>query len=483
MSLTIIGLGPGAVDDLSLRAWRTLEHAATVFLRTERHPCVPHLPQSATYESFDTLYENAATFDDVYSEITSRLLERAKNEPVVYAVPGDPLVGESTATRLLDAAQSAGIDVQIINGISFIEPMLSHLGVDALDGLQIFDALEIAARYHPPLNPAFPALLAQVYSRQVASDVKLTLMNQYPDEFEVMLIHGAGTDDATIERVPLYEIDRSDDIAHLTSLYVPACGEYTSFESFQDVIAHLRSPQGCPWDRKQTHESLRPYLIEEAYEVLEAIDNEDRDALPGELGDLLLQIVLHTQIATEYGDFYMTDVLDTVNRKMVRRHPHVWGDVDVAGDAEKVVTNWDAIKQQEKAARGDEKASLLGDIAPGPSLWVAHKYQHKAAKVGFDWPDVSGVEDKVREELDEIFAEDNPQKKADEIADLMFVLVNWLRWLGVDDPESQMRAVNAKFARRFHYIEQHAQKPLDEMTLDEMDALWNEAKAGETGDS
>jgi tetrapyrrole methylase family protein/MazG family protein len=403
---------------------------------------------------------------------------------VIYAVPGDPLVGESTATRLLEAAESAGIPVQIINGISFIEPMLARLGLDALDGLQIFDALEIASRYHPPLNPAYPALLAQVYSRRVASDVKLTLMNQYPDEFDVMLIHGAGTDAATLERVPLYEIDRSDDIAHLTSLYVPVCGEYTSFESFQDVIAHLRSPQGCPWDRKQTHASLRPYLIEEAYEVLEAIDREDWDALPGELGDLLLQIVLHTQIATEYGEFYMTDVLDTVNRKMVRRHPHVWGDVDVEGDADQVVTNWDAIKQQEKATQNDSEnddsaPSLLGDVPPGPSLWVAHKYQHKAAKVGFDWPDISGVEEKVREELNEIFAEDDPQKKAAEIADLMFVLVNWLRWLDVDDPESQMRAVNTKFARRFRYIEQHAPQPLDEMTLEEMDALWDEAKSQE----
>ena len=415
MSLTIIGLGPGAVDDLSLRAWRTLEAAATVYLRTERHPCVPHLPQSATYESFDALYENAATFADVYREITARLIDRAASEDVVYAVPGDPLVGESTATRLLEAADSAGIDVQVIHGISFIEPMLARLGLDALDGLHIFDALDIAARYHPPLNPAYPALLAQVYSRRVASDVKLTLMNQYPDDFEVVLIHGAGTDEALVERLPLYEIDRSNNIAHLTSLYVPACGEYTSFESFQNVIAHLRSPQGCPWDRKQTHASLRPYLIEEAYEVLEAIDNEDWDALPGELGDLLLQIVLHTQIAIEYGEFHMTDVLDTVNRKMVRRHPHVWGDVDVNGDAEQVVTNWDAIKQQEKAAQGDSSdatPSILGDVPPGPSLWVAHKYQHQAAKVGFDWPDVSGVEDKVREELNEIMAEDDPQKKS-----------------------------------------------------------------------
>src|SRR5690606_28381755 len=134
--------------------------------------------------------------------------------------------------------------VKIINGISFIEPMLAQIGIDALDGLQIFDGLEIAAMHHPPLNPEYPALIGQVYSREVASDIKLVLMNQYPDEFEVTLIHGAGTGEQSIETVSLYEIDRSDNINHLTSLYLPILGEYTSFEAFQEIIAHLRAPEG-----------------------------------------------------------------------------------------------------------------------------------------------------------------------------------------------------------------------------------------------
>ena len=482
MTITIIGLGPGAVDDLSLKAWRTLENSAKVYLRTERHPCVPYLPQNTTYQSFDTLYESVEAFEDVYARITETLIEAAKAGEVVYAVPGDPLVGESTTTRILAAAKEQNITVNIVNGISFIEPMLTYLGIDALDGLQILDGLDIAAMHHPPLNPEYPTLVAQVYSRTVASDIKLTLMNQYPDEFEVTLIHGAGTDEQIVETVPLYEIDRSENINHLTSLYLPAAGQYTSFESFQEVIAHLRAPEGCPWDRKQTHESLRPFLIEEAYEVLEAIDNEDWDALVGELGDLLLQIVLHTQIATEDGEFYMKDVLEYVNRKMIRRHPHVWGTVDVAGNADTVVANWEEIKKQEKSANGDKRESLLDSVTKGaPSLMVAFKYQAKAAKVGFDWADVSGVEAKVREELGEILAETDPHLQAHEIADLMFVLVNWLRWLGVEDVESLMREHNAKFYRRFTYIEEHAPKPLAEMTLDEMDALWNEAKKLEKG--
>ncbi len=478
MTITIVGLGPGSVDDLSLRAWRTLEAAQTVYLRTERHPCVPHLPQTPTYHSFDSVYETTEVFEDVYRQITERLLKAAQTGDVVYAVPGDPFVGESTTQHLLSAAQAGAVAVEIVSGISFVEPSLRALGVDALDGLQILDGLTVAAMHHPPLNPQYPALLGQVYSRQVANDIKLTLMNQYPDDFPVTLLHGAGTDDAHLESVPLYEIDRSEYIQHLTSLYVPALGEYSSFESFQEVIAHLRAPEGCPWDRKQTHESLRPYLIEEAYEVLEAIDEGDWEALAGELGDLLLQIVLHTQIATEYGEFYMGDVLEHVNRKMIRRHPHVWGTVDVEGDADRVLVNWEEIKKREKAANGEApRQSLLDGVPRGaPALMVAYKYTHKAAKVGFDWPDPGGVEDKVREELDEILAEADPQAKAAEIADLMFVLVNWLRWLGVDDPESLMRGVNAKFRRRFEYIEQHAPRDLSEMTLEEMDALWDAAK-------
>lgn len=475
MTLTILGLGPGAVDDLSLRAWRTLEQAKHVYLRTERHPCVPHLPQNATYHSFDALYNHAGSFADVYDQITTQVIAAAQRGATVYAVPGDPLVGEATTGRLQAAAEQHNIPVTIVNGISFIEPMLVHAGIDALDGLQILDGITVGNMHHPPLNPEYPAFLAQVYSRDVASDVKLTLMNQYPDEFEVTLIHGAGTDDVTLEKVPLFEIDRSDQIAHLTSLYVPALGEYTSFERFQEIIAHLRAPEGCPWDREQTHESLRPFLIEESYEVLEAIDEGDWDGLKGELGDLLLQIMLHTQIATEYGEFYMSDVLEYVNRKMIRRHPHVWGDVE-ADDPQRVTLNWEKIKQTER--QGEERKSMLDGIPKGtPALLVAHKYTRIAAKVGFDWPDMGGVLDKVREELAEIEAESDPEAKATEIADLIFVLVNWLRWLGVDDPESALRETNAKFYKRFHYIETHAEKDLTEMTLEEMDALWDAAKA------
>lgn len=477
MTLTIIGLGPAHIDDLTRRAWHIIEAAPVVYLRTAQHPCVPDLP--AVCVSFDEVYESIPDFAAVYEEIVARVLDKARAGDVVYAVPGDPLVAESTVIKLLARAKAENIPVEIVSGISFVEPALKLLGIDALDGLQLLDAISIANMHHPPVNPDMPALLGQVYSRNLASNLKLTLMNQYPDDFEVTLIHAAGTPDAITETLPLYEIDRSEHIKHLTALYLPALGGMSSFEQFQEVIAHLRAPEGCPWDRKQTHLSLRKYLLEETHEVLEALDAEDPDALVEELGDLLLQIVLHAQIATDDGEFRMADVIRAVNAKMIHRHPHVWGDVTVA-DADNVVTNWEALKQQEQAAGGKPKReSKLDGVPKGlPALLQAHEYQDKAAKLGFDWWQIDSVIDKVREEFDEVINAENDAHRAEEMGDLLFVIVNWARWLKIE-PETALRQANAKFYRRFHYIEQAVAaqgKPMTDYTLPELDAFWDEAK-------
>jgi tetrapyrrole methylase family protein/MazG family protein len=478
MPLTIIGLGPGDPDDITRRAWRIMENAAALYLRTSRHPCVPSLPN--TYESFDHLYEKHEAFEDVYTAITSTLLDAAKSSDVVYAVPGDPFIAESTVVQLLDGAKTQGIAVTVVNGVSFIEPTCAALGIDALDGLQLVDALAVAAAHHPPLNPDLPALLAQVYSREVASNVKLTLMNQYPDDFAVTLVHSAGADGLT-ETLPLYEIDRSEHINHLTTLYVPAEGERVSFQALQEIIAHLRAPEGCPWDREQTHESLRPFLMEESYEVLDALNRGDTDHLAEEMGDLLLQIVLHTQIAIEDGEFHMTDVMRHINEKMIRRHPHVWGDVD-ADNPDKVVANWEQIKQQEKAAKGDSDngfVSVLDDVpASFSALMRAQKYAVRASKQGFDYADMDGVIRKIHEELAELAAETEPERIEDEAGDVLFAVVDLLRWLDVES-EVALQRTNDKFAKRFRHVEQRVHeggRTMRDYTLDELDVFWQEAK-------
>ncbi len=483
MGVLIVGLGPGEPGCITRAAWDALASAEEVFLRTRVHPSVPHLPVGPVYHSFDELYQHAADFGSVYDGIVARLLDRAMGgAPVVYAVPGDPGVAEGTVTRLREACAQRGVAFKVLHGVSCIEPALAALGHDAAAGCQILDATDVAIAWHPPINPDRPALILQLYSRRLASDVKLTLMNQYPDELPVALIHAAGTPEQRVDHLPLYEIDRRDEVAHLTTLYVPPCdvrpGAVTSLEGFQQTIAQLRSPVGCPWDREQTHQSLRPYLLEETYEVLEALDADDSALLAEELGDLLLQIVLHAQIAVDDGEFHMTDVIRQIDAKIKRRHPHVWGDAAVSGPAA-VVANWHVIKANERAEKGSAARSLLDGVpAALPALAQAHQYDQRARRVGFDWPSVQGVIAKLHEEIAEIQAAVSDEERFDEIGDLLLTAAVWARWLNVN-PEDALRAANRRFRERFVYIEtrlQAAGRPWESVSAQEMLDLWEEAK-------
>jgi tetrapyrrole methylase family protein/MazG family protein len=387
-------------------------------------------------------------------------------------------VGEATVKHIVARAEETGLPVRVVEGLSFVEPTLTALQVDALAGLQLYDAVELAVRHHPPLNPDLPALVGQLYSRALAADVKLTLMNQYPDDHEVALVHAAGTSDQRVVRLPLYELDRQESVAHLTALYVPPLPGVTGFEGLQDTVAHLRAPDGCPWDREQTHESLRRGVLEEAYEVVAAIDAGDVGALQEELGDFLLQVLLQVQIATEEGEFKMVDVVSGIDAKLKHRHPHVWGGRTVAGTGE-VLRRWEELKREEKG-QAEAHSTLDGVPVALPAVQQADTYSRRAARVGFDWSDPSGVAAKVREEIVEVEAATTPQEREAEIGDLLFAVVNWARWLGVD-PETALRKATARFGRRFRGVERVVrERGLDmaTMTIDELEALWQEVKAG-----
>jgi len=482
-AITIVGLGPGDPALLTREAWDILASAPEVYLRTSRHPAVAGLPVGLKMISFDHLYVRMRDFAAVYEAIASEILRLGRRpEGVVYAVPGHPLVGEASVTRILERAKTAGLAVRLVAGLSFVEPVLAALGLDALDGLQIVDAIELASRVHPPLNPDMPALIAQLYNRALAADVKLTLMNAYPPDHPLALVHAASSQHERVEHLPLFELDRQDSIADLTTLYVPPLPVASGFETFQNTVARLRAPDGCPWDREQTHQSLRPALLEETYEVLAALDAEDMPALREELGDLLLHIVMQSQMATEEGSFSMAEVIAGINAKLVRRHPHVFSGLQVSGVAE-VLENWEAIKHAEKST-GDisgsaEAGSALAGVPPVlPALAQAQTYQRKAARVGFDWPDIGGVVDKVYEELAEARAAVTAEERTAELGDLLFAVVNWARWLDVD-AETALRQANARFARRFTAVEAQARAQgidMRQMGLAELDALWEAAK-------
>ncbi|MEX1143642.1 MAG: nucleoside triphosphate pyrophosphohydrolase [Anaerolineales bacterium] len=477
--IILLGLGPGNPNQLTREAWDLLNSAEEIFLRTSQHPVVAAFPATINVNSFDELYESEESVEQVYSQIVERVLELGRRpRGAVYAVPGHPFVAEATSPEIARRARAEGLPLRVVQGLSFLEPMLAALGADLLPQTAVVDALDLIALHHPLFPPHAAALVAQVYSKQVAGELKITLMAQYPDDHQVRLVHAAGTDTELVENLPLHEIDQSAHIGMLSALYVPALGEHTSLEEFQELIAHLRAPEGCPWDREQTHLSLRRNLIEETYEVVDALDAEDPIAMQEEFGDLLAQIVLHAQIAAEDGEFRMADVIHGITTKLISRHPHVFGDLKLK-DADAVIANWEHIKADERQASGELRGVLDGVAAALPALGQAEAYTARAARVGFEWPNIEGVLGDVAEEIGELQKAETPEERASEYGDLLFALVNLARWLKVD-PEAALRGANARFKRRFAYVEAGARSQgrlLKHMTLEEMDALWDEGKA------
>jgi tetrapyrrole methylase family protein/MazG family protein len=351
-----------------------------------------------------------------------------------------------------------------------IDPVLRALDLADADGVQIVDGAGLSALHHPPFTPDVPVV---IFAPDCAR-LQPVLLNQYPAAHPLKIVREGEDSPADLTLDALHQVA----LPVPTALYVPPLPQPGSFERFQETIAHLRAPEGCPWDRKQTHQSLRPYLLEETYEVLDALDSGDLDALREELGDLLLQIVLHSQIAVDDGEFRMADIIAAIDEKIIRRHPHVWGSVDVQNDQD-VKVNWDKLKQAEKQVHENRQSRLDGVPKSLPALSQAFSYQDRAARVRFDWETIEPVIAKVHEEIAEINAAEDAADRESEVGDLLFAVVNWARWLGID-PESALRETNHRFYRRFHYIEQQAaaqDRPVDQLSLAEMDALWEAAKA------
>lgn len=485
MAITIVGLGPGDASLITRQAWHLLTSVSEVWVRTSRHPAVAELPPAVTIHSFDPVYDQAGDFGAVYAAIAAAVVERGRSADVVYAVPGDPSVGEATVQAILADAHAEGLAVRSVAGLSFLEPVLAAVGADALDGLQVFDAIAVGSYLYPPLNPDVAVLLGQLYSRALANDVKLALLAIYPPEMTVTLVHHAGQADQLLEAVPLHAVDHSDHIDHLTALYIPALPVKAGLPTLAETVAVLRSPEGCPWDQEQTPQSMRAGFLEEAYEVLDALDADDTENLREELGDLLYHIVMQAQMAAEADEFTLTDVVAGIEAKLKRRHPHVWGDWEVS-DTAQVLRNWETLKQQEKAGRPEAPVSALDNIpAALPALVRSQKIQAKVGKQGFDWPAIDGVYDKIIEEIDEVRKAKDASERTAELGDLLFAVVNLARWLDVD-AEAALREANNRFDRRYRLVEGLAAErglTLAALDINELEALWQEAKATVAGNA
>lgn len=480
-SIEILGLGAGDLEQLPFGVYKKLKSAKHVYLRTKEHPVVDELVhEGLNYTSFDSIYEKHDQFEEVYQEIVQTLLQKANGEQVTYVVPGHPLVAERTVQLLLEYGPKDDIDIIIGGGQSFVDALFQSLKIDPVDGFQLLDGTSLHSNQ---LQIDQHMFISQVYDQFVASNIKLTLMERLPDDYEVVIVSAAGSSNERLERVPLYELDRKVTLDNLTSVYVPPVQDeqilLKNFSKLQEIIAVLRGPNGCPWDKEQTHESLKKYLIEETYEVIEAIDSGDIDHLVEELGDVLLQVMLHAQIGEDEGYFAIDDVIEALSTKMIRRHPHVFGN-RVVEDSEEVLRNWQEIKKQEK---GETETSLLDGISMSmPNLLRAYEIQKKAAKVGFDWQEITPALEKVKEELEEF---ENEIKTASllnakkEFGDILFAFVNVARFLKIH-PEEALFETNEKFIRRFGYIEEkvkNSEKPIEDHSLEELDRFWDEAKS------
>jgi tetrapyrrole methylase family protein/MazG family protein len=374
--IKVVGLGPGSIESITLGTLNLLEGSKNIFLRTKKHPTVKFLiDKGIQFETYDNQYESNENFDEVYKNIAEDIIEKHKTFGyVVYVVPGHPLVAEKSVSNILKLSKDKNIEVEVLPAVSFIDAVMEALKIDPVEGIKIIDAFDMKNQI---FDKRIGTIITQVYNKFIASEVKLFLLEYYKADTEIYFVRAAGVkNEEKIKRIPLYELDRQEDIDYLTSIFIPKDINNTKdFNDLIDIIEVLRSKDGCPWDREQNHDSLKRCLIEESYEVIEAIENEDEDLLIEELGDVLLQVVFHAQIGREEGYFNINDVIIGICNKMINRHPHVFGEV-VAKNSEEVINNWDKIKYKEQGL--NSYTDNLKHVAKTlPALIRAEKVQKK----------------------------------------------------------------------------------------------------------
>jgi tetrapyrrole methylase family protein/MazG family protein len=473
-TVQIIGLGAGTVEDLTVKAHNALRENIPTFARTDRHPIIGELRKEIPIKSFDDYFEKYESFDVVYEKITESVAELAKQHGKInYCTAGSPYYGDIVTKKLIDEYKDE-INIIIIDGMSFLDKCIKLSGHSDYKSIAVLDCLE-ADEFSFDINSF--NIVTQVYDEEIASGLKLKLMEIYPDTSGVLIIDVL---EENVKKIPLYLLDQEKKYGFSTYICILPIeiskNTVYNVNNLCRIVKVLRGPDGCPWDKKQTHNSIRQHVIEEAYEVVDAIDNDDIDNLVEELGDLLFQVVFHAELGSEEGYFNINDVLTNVCKKMYSRHPHVFGDVK-ADNADEALKSWESSKQKEKNLNTytDNLKNVPKALSP---LSRSYKIQKRAAEVGFDWPDVEGAILKIKEELLEFIVEydkNDSDKMEAEFGDLLFALVNMARFLKINPDVALNRTIN-KFIDRFEYIEKNSTKDLKHMTLTEMDELWEKSK-------
>ena len=471
--IKIVGLGPGNLEKLTIEVFNILKESKKIYCRTEEHPIIENMKKEGKMiKSYNYLYEKSGDFDQVYREISNDLVKIATYEEVVFVVPGNPLVLEKCVYNLIEKCIEKNIDYKVYSGISMISDTMERLKVDPSYGVKIIDAFDIKSEI---LDKRTNILITQIYNKFIASEVKIKLSSYYGDEKKVIYCKR----DEIIE-INLYELDRRGDMDSYTSVFITRDLDVNKdIYDLVELVDILRGENGCPWDKEQTHESIKQCMLEESYEVVDAIENDDVDNLLEELGDVLFQVVFHASIEKDGGVFNFNDVTKGVYDKMYYRHPHVFKELDIKDTAE-VLVSWDKLKNKEKKYKN--KADELEGVAKAlPALIRASKVQSKMAKVGFDFKDIEEAKSKLLEQIKEtldVYKSGNVERITNEVGDLIFFAVNIARFLGVDSEEALKKSTN-KFVKRCKYIEEKSRKKgknMEETCIEEMNYLWESAK-------
>ena len=455
--------------------------------------------------TFDYLYDTNNSFSDVYRQIVETLVREScslpEGEGIAYAVPGSPMVAEKSVELLMVDDR---VDIEIVPAMSFIDLAWERLRLDPVtSGVLLVDGTQFATK---AAGEHGPILVSQCWSSEILSQIKLSVdLAGLPVEDGIVVLQRLGCDNEAVFEIDWNDLDRKVVPDHMTSLFIREIGSPVGREMFELIELARTLRQRCPWDRKQTHESLTKHLIEEAYEVVDAISELPRGAQVGdqgqnravaiqigdsgfehlkeELGDLLFQVIFHAILASEEGHFDLGDVAQNTTRKLIGRHPHVFGNV-VAETAEEVVSNWEQIKKVEKG-----RSSIMDGITGSlPSLTLAYKIQKKAASVGFDWDDIQGPRQKISEELEEFdeaisFSPGASIRPSEELGDLLFSVVNLARHAGID-PENALRRASSEFCERFQEMEiavESRGEDLRKIGAEDLDLIWEEVKSRRRG--
>lgn len=474
--LTITGLGvfPG---QLAPEAKASVDGASFVVFQTRRSPL---FEEGRGWTSCDDLYDSCGDFDELNRAVAARLAGLCERGRTAFCMPGTPL-GKAMTLEITKECRARGIPYSIIPGISYADAALASSGLCFEVPAVSMDAIDAEGA---KIDPEKPLVVCEIDSPLFAGAVKLALLEYYPDEWQITLAVPEGNS-FSCARIPLFELDRQRRacFSGAACVILPPLRfldmERRGVSQIQALVRLLRAPGGCPWDAEQTIQSLRPAVLEEAYEVVEAIDDEDDAGLCEELGDLLLQVVFLCVLAEEQGRFTLRDAATDLCAKMIFRHPHVFGDA-VAKDSAAVLSAWENLKKTEKGQK--TQGEVLKAVPKTlPALVRSAKVQKKAAKVGFDWDSPLDALKKVYEEAGEFAAElerGDEGRAFEEMGDLLFAAVNAARLSGID-PELALTRATEKFTRRFCLMEEEVNKSgrkMEELSLRELDSVWDEVK-------